>query len=27
VYVHTWSEVGKLVRCDEMTWGDGWKDL
>jgi hypothetical protein len=26
-YVHTWSEVGKLVRCDEMTWGDGWKDL
>lgn len=26
-YVHTWSEVGKVVDCEKMTWGSGWKDL
>jgi hypothetical protein len=23
-YAHTWSETGKLVVCDRMTWGAGW---
>ena len=23
-YAHTWSETGKVVSCDEMTWGTRW---
>jgi hypothetical protein len=26
-YAHAWSETGKVVDCELMTWGNGWTAL